>query len=137
LASQYSFQWFRKQDEESDFQTLEEHLREVEDSVNDVFADELSNTDKTPEEIMGEPKQPFHPAPSAIWPFPAAWNNKVEEENLVEKAPYQPGYEDVAVKDDAGLVDEIDAVAHAQEYIQQEEKDITEEMGLEQWNKMI
>lgn len=49
LASQISFQHFRQR-ESWDF---EKNLEEAADAFNDVFADELATTDKTPEEIMG------------------------------------------------------------------------------------
>jgi len=49
LASQISFQNFRER-ERWDF---ERNLEEAADAFNDVFADELANTDKTPDELMG------------------------------------------------------------------------------------
>lgn len=55
LASQISFQNFRDR-ERWDF---ERNLEEAAEAFNDVFADELENTDKTPEELMGQ--QPDKP----------------------------------------------------------------------------
>lgn len=49
LASQISFQSFRDR-ERWDF---ERNLEEAADAFNDVFADELSTTNKTPDELMG------------------------------------------------------------------------------------
>jgi hypothetical protein len=49
LASQISFQHFRDR-ERWDF---ERNLEEAADAFNEVFEDELANTDKTPEELMG------------------------------------------------------------------------------------
>jgi hypothetical protein len=43
LASQYSFQWFRKAKEEEEFDYMEQHFQEVADDLNEVFKDELSN----------------------------------------------------------------------------------------------
>ena len=51
LASQISFQHFRDR-ERWDF---ERNLEEAADAFNEVFEDELANTDKTPEELMGKP----------------------------------------------------------------------------------
>ncbi len=43
LASQYSFQWFRKAREEEEIDYMEKHFQEVADDLNEVFKDELSN----------------------------------------------------------------------------------------------
>ena len=123
LASQYSFQWFRKQEEESEFQTLEEHLREVEDSINDVFADELANTNKTPEEFMGEePKEKLRADPHTVgWMYPKHANI---QDYHVEDA------------DD----EEFDVEAHARTHVpaqEQKETDIVDDIGIDQWNKML
>ena len=123
LASQYSFQWFRKQEEDSEFQTLEEHLREVEESVNDVFADELANTDKTPEELMGEfPKEKLHEDPHPVgWMYP-------KYANLQD---YKVGDADD---------EEFDVEAHARTHVpaqEQKETDIVDDIGIDQWNKML
>jgi len=55
LASQISFQNFRDRDNWN----FERHLEEAADALNDVFADELNSTDKTPEEIMGIKPDPW------------------------------------------------------------------------------
>ena len=65
LASQYSFQWFRKAREEEEEDHMEKHFQEVADSLNEVFADELNNAPKAKIE-------PSYPSPSPLWPFPAA-----------------------------------------------------------------
>ena len=73
LASQYSFQWFRKQEEETP---------------------EIVDTETVPEEL--EPKEetaePFYPTGSPLWPFPAA--NYITEpthtEPIVEHIETQP-----------------------------------------------
>lgn len=65
-----------------------------------------------------QPKESFYPQASALWPFPSTWENKVEE----------PKSED-----------NFDLDAHARSYAPEknEELDIIEEVGVEQWNKMI
>jgi hypothetical protein len=55
LSSQISFQNFRERNR-WDF---ERDLEEAADAFNDVFADELANTDKTSEEIMGYVPDPY------------------------------------------------------------------------------
>jgi hypothetical protein len=76
LASQYSFQWFRKsrEDEETDY--MEKHFQEVADELNEVFANELKEEPKSKSE-------PFYPTGSPLWPFPAA--NYIKEPTHTEK----------------------------------------------------
>lgn len=119
LASQYSFQWFRKQEEEhtegdSPTSTVSEHTPTV--TINEV------------EEPLSDPP---HLAASEHWPFPRATDPRqmdlfetIKYHDKVQEAPYNPGYEDVTVKDQAGL-DESD-------HIEAEKK-----AGLEDWNQMI
>ena len=125
LASQYSFNWFREQEEKD-----EEFDPETE------MASDLYELEKTPEteddfKFLAEEKDlyPETDKPS-LWPFPSAFGKK--EENLfdtikhnekVQEAPYHPGYEDVAVKDDAGMSDE--------------DPKFDEKKPLEEWNEMI
>lgn len=99
LASQYSFQWFRQQEQE----TPEE--------IQETKTEELP---KEENESSG-----FYPPPSDKWPFPRPENDK-----LVEEAPYHPGYEDVTIKDDAGMSDDKPI-------------EVIEDVPLEQWNKLI
>ena len=106
LASQYSFQWFRKDAEEEPSGPEPEY----EDDGFKFLADEK---DLYPEE---SDKKAIWPAFSSMWPFPR--NDMSESKKLVEEAPYHPGYEDVAVKDDAGMNEE-------------------EKNSLDDWNKMI
>lgn len=56
LASQYSFQWFRKQEEDSEADAIEPVSKE---------------TEREPEEETAK-TEPFLPAASSFWPFPAA-----------------------------------------------------------------
>jgi len=117
LASQYSFQWFRKQEE----------ITEGDSPISGVSVDTPTVTTDEPEEI--ERIDPPHLMASPYWPFPVKDNQmdlfeKIKYQDKVQEAPYHPGYEDVTVKDDAGL-DESD-------HIEAEKK-----AGLEEWNQMI
>jgi hypothetical protein len=117
LASQYSFQWFRKQEE----------ITEGDSPISSVSVDTPTVTTDEPEET--ERIDPPHPMASPYWPFPVKDNQmdlfeKIKYQDKVQEAPYHPGYEDVTVKDDAGL-DESD-------HIEAEKK-----AGLEEWNQMI
>jgi hypothetical protein len=77
LASQYSFQWFRKQEEETP---------------------EIVNIEPVPEQPETEPEEesaksePFLPAANSLWPFPAA--NYIQEpthtETIVDPIETQP-----------------------------------------------
>lgn len=77
LASQYSFQWFRKAREDEE-DHMEKHFQEVADSLNEVFADELKEEPKSKSE-------PFYPTGSALWPFPAA--NYIKEPTHTDPVP--------------------------------------------------
>ena len=118
LASQYSFQWFRKQEEhtegDSPISTVSEHTPTV-----------------TTDEVEKPLSDPPHLAASEHWPFPRAINptqmdlfETIKYQDKVQEAPYHPGYEDVTVKDQAGL-DESD-------HIEAEKK-----AGIDDWNQMI
>ncbi len=81
LASQISFQSFRDRERWN----FERDLEEAADAFNDVFADELADTDKTPEELMGVttastiynepiPHHPgTHPYLNQGFQYPAGW----------------------------------------------------------------
>jgi hypothetical protein len=117
LASQYSFQWFRKQEE----------ITEGDSPISSVSVDTPTVTTDEPEEI--ERIDPPHLMASTYWPFPVKDNQmdlfeKIKYQDKVQEAPYHPGYEDVTVKDDAGLDDS--------DHIEAEKK-----AGLEEWNQMI
>ena len=117
LASQYSFQWFRKQEE----------ITEGDSPISGVSVDTPTVTTDEPEEI--ERIDPPHLMASPYWPFPVKDNQmdlfeKIKYQDKVQEAPYHPGYEDVTVKDDAGLDDS--------DHIEAEKK-----AGLEEWNQMI
>ena len=133
LASQYSFNWFRQQEETpQEEKQIEDELESVNEMASDLYEMESA---KDPE--------PFSPPASAFWPFPSKWKKEenifdaIKSEEKVQQAPYHPGYEDVTIKDNAGMDDEFDIKEHARSHIPTEEKDIVEEVGVEQWNKMI
>jgi hypothetical protein len=110
LASQYSFQWFRKQEEETP---------------------EIVDTETVPEETETEPEEEsiqnqFGPAASAYWPFPSSayipapsWGTTpIHTEEVPGETPL------------TALGGDITAT---------EEKPVetVEDLPLEQWNKMI
>lgn len=121
LASQYSFQWFRSQEDEP-----------VEEKNNEEPTD--------PKDPQTEEKEETHlwPQPSLLWPFPSAWKKEedifdvIKNNEKVQEAPYQPGYEDVTVKDNAGMESTLD------DYYADLNKQIEEEKNaLEGWNQML
>ena len=127
LASQYSFQWFRKaEDEEPKYEPDDGPLTE----------DQL---DQIKEEA--DVKESFYHKASALWPFPRVWHNDpdqnvfeaIKQNERVQEAPYHPGYEDVTVKDDAGM-DEIKI-----ETLEPQEKleELEDKSALDEWNQMI
>ena len=119
LASQYSFQWFRKQEDNDQdvnnwFDDRKERAREL-----DKEAEESDNSASS------------WPQASAFWPFPAMWNR--------EEPKYEP--------DDGPLTDEqiqqIQEEANKDlpkgEIITQEQlfENIDDKNALEDWNQMI
>ena len=119
LASQYSFQWFRKQEETT----------EGDSPISSVSVDTPTVTTDEPEEI--ERIDPPHLMASPYWPFPTRPDSNqmdlfenIKYQDKVQEAPYHPGYEDVTVKDDAGLDDS--------DHIEAEKK-----VSLNEWNQMI
>ena len=73
LASQYSFQWFRKAREEEEFDYMEEHFQEVADELNQAFAEEAPKE----ETVSDDPHPPG-------WMF----DKPVEEKSILEQHPY-------------------------------------------------
>ncbi len=127
LASQYSFQWFRKAEDE-------EPKYEPDDGpLTDEQLDQIK-------EEAGVENSFYHKA-SALWPFPRTWHNDpdqnvfeaIKQNERVQEAPYHPGYEDVTVKDDAGM-DEIKI-----ETLEPQEKleELEDKSALDEWNQMI
>jgi hypothetical protein len=118
LASQYSFQWFRKQEEETS---------EI------VDTEPVPEKDPTPEV---EPAQTESwPTATALWPFSsAAYMTKeenifdvIKHNEIVQAAPYHPGYEDVTVKDDAGMEEENSRLEEWNTLIAEAEKAVNQE----------
>ena len=119
LASQYSFQWFRKQEEETP---------------------EIVEAESVPEEPEAEPEPTQSwPEPNPLWPFPsAAYMNReenifdvIKHNEIVQEAPYQPGYEDVTVKDDAGMEEETSKLEEWNTMLAEAEKAVNQERELE------
>jgi len=119
LASQYSFQWFRKQEEETP---------------------EIVEAESVPEEPEAEPElTQSWPEPNPLWPFPSAAYMTREENifdvikhnEIVQEAPYQPGYEDVTVKDDAGMQEETSKLEEWNTMLAEAEKAVNQERELE------
>lgn len=127
LASQYSFQWFRKADDEEPKYELDDGplTKEQLDQVK-----EQSGVDNS-----------FYHKASALWPFPRVWHKDpdqnvfeaIKQNERVQEAPYHPGYEDVTVKDNAGM-DEIKI-----ETLEPQEKleELEDKSALDEWNQMI
>ncbi len=127
LASQYSFQWFRKTDDEEPKYELDDGPL-TEEQLDQVK--EQSGVDNS-----------FYHKASALWPFPRVWHKDpdqnvfeaIKQNERVQEAPYHPGYEDVTVKDDAGM-DEIKI-----ETLEPQEKleELEDKSALDEWNQMI
>ncbi len=113
LASQYSFQWFRKQEEE------EPAPAPIVPTPNDAQNEPKYEPDDGPltDEQVEQIKESADPHPIG-WMYP-------------KHADIQNYQVEDADDEDAEIVE------HARSYIPEEEKDIVEEVGLEQWNKMI
>jgi hypothetical protein len=111
LASQYSFQWFRQAKEEEEFDYMEQHLQEVADDLNEVFAEE------TPKEETAS-NDPHPPG----WMF----DKTAEEKSIVEQHPY--------LNQPFSHFKNLQPIVH-----KPESKLAVEEKAdpLDQWNKMI
>jgi hypothetical protein len=86
LASQYTFAWLKKQKEE------------VPEQAQDQFDLPIDSMYGTSSDV---PVDDDRPIPSFLLK-----KESEQEVNLVDEAPYHPGYEDVAIKDNAGMDDE-------------------------------
>lgn len=133
LASQYSFSWFRQQDEDSPPQVKEEESFSEEPEMASDLAELEQNTTKHD-----------WPVPTSLWPFPSSIGKNeanifevIKQNEKVQEAPYQPGYEDVAIKDDAGM-DSDGTVPHTSniETVNNEPL-FDEKKPLDEWNEMI
>lgn len=120
LASQYSFAWFRQEEEEIHKNTIQDEKNEFteEEMASDIV--ELQRTEEGYNNLQS----------TAVWPFPVHVGTKeknlfevIKDNEKVQEAPYHPGYEDVAVRDDAGLTDD--------------QPKFDEKKPLDEWNEMI
>lgn len=120
LASQYSFQWFRDQDQEKVEEPIEEKIKE-------------EPTNDTTEEV----KDPFYPPSNSFWPFPVRTEPPVEykvedadeeDPKFDEKKPLEEWNEMIAEAERA--VDEEHA---AEEEAIIEEAAETEKAAMRMW----
>jgi hypothetical protein len=121
LASQYSFQWFRKQEDEDD-----------EESVNKWFADgkeRARQLDKEAEELDNSASS--WPQASTFWPFPAMWNR--------EEPKYEPDDGPLTNEQIQQIQEEANKDLPTGETITQEQlfENIDDKHALEDWNQMI
>jgi len=109
LASQYSFSWFRQQEEEP--KSINDFVEQPQEYIQDIkeeMSSDLYELNKV-QDVTDEVEPPKSEYMQSTWPFPSAWRkdetvfDTIKSNEKVQEAPYQPGYEDVAVKDDAGL----------------------------------
>jgi hypothetical protein len=110
LASQYSFQRIREQEDQ--WPTMEEHLQEAADAFNDVFADELANTDKTPEEIMGYPAYEPDDGPltdEQVEQIQEEANRYLPKGDIIAEETLFPEYQVLDEADDEEPAPELDA----------------------------
>ena len=114
LASQYSFQWFRKQEETT----------EGDSPISSVSVDTPTVTTDKPKEI--ERIDPPHLMASPYWPFPVKAGSdqmdlfeNIKYQDKVQEAPY-----DVATNDDAGIESRLEEwntlLAEAEKAVNQE-----------------
>lgn len=122
LASQYSFSWFRQDEEENPpqekLEPAEEEPLDSEEMASDIV--ELQRADQTNNHLQ----------PTSHWPFPVHVGSKeknlfeiIKDNEKVQEAPYHPGYEDVTIKDDAGMAED--------------QPKFDEKKPLDEWNEMI
>jgi hypothetical protein len=121
LASQYSFQWFRKQEDEDD-----------EESVNKWFADgkeRARQLDKEAEELDNSASS--WPQASSFWPFPAMWNR--------EEPKYEPDDGPLTDEQIQQIQEEANKDLPTGETITQEHlfENMDDKNALEDWNQMI
>jgi hypothetical protein len=121
LASQYSFQWFRKQEDEDD-----------EESVNKWFDDRKERArqlDKEAEELDNSASS--WPQASTFWPFPAMWNR--------EEPKYEPDDGPLTDEQVQQIQEEANKNLPTGEIITQEHlfENVDDNNALEDWNQMI
>jgi hypothetical protein len=117
LASQYSFQWFRKQEEET---------TEGDSPISSVSENTPTVTTDEPELEKTERTDPPHLMASPYWPFPVKAGS--DQMDLFEKIKYQDKVQeaphDVATNDDAGIESRLEEwntlLAEAEKAVNQE-----------------
>jgi DNA integrity scanning protein DisA with diadenylate cyclase activity len=119
LASQYSFQWFRKKDEEG----VQEEIPVVLTQADEILTQGVTNSspaDNIPltTEIEEEESQPYYGTPSAFWPFPSAHELQTHTEEVPGETPL------------TALGGDITAT-------EEKPEETVEDLPLDQWNKMI
>ena len=112
LASQYSFQWFRKKEDESVIEEQEVPIQELEEASEEFHEEEKA--------------QPYYGTPSTFWPFPSTTINPV------------PDWGTTPIHTDE-VPSETQPTALGGDITAPEEKqeEVVEGIPLEQWNKMI
>jgi len=112
LASQYSFQWFRKKEDESVIEEQEVPIQELEEA-SEEFHDE-------------EKAQPYYGTPSTFWPFPSATINPAPDwgKTLIHTDEVPSETQPTALGGDITAPEE-------------KQEEVVEGIPLEQWNKMI
>ena len=121
LASQYSFQWFRKQDEEDPVLDVpptviaqnEPKYEQDDGPLTDDQIEQIKETVATDQKL-------------SIDPHPVGW-----------MYPKHANIQDYRVGDADD--EEFDVIEHARTHVpeKEEEVDIVEEVGVEQWNRML
>ena len=118
LASQYSFTWFREQEEKGDKDPDPDVSDDTETLNEEEMASDLHELNNMPEPDITETKYK-----TSLWPFPTphfVWKEEIksEENSPVEQTEIEPKEEnkDIPTNDDL---------------------DIDEKSALDEWNKMI
>ena len=121
LASQYSFQWFRKQDEEDP--VLDVPPTVIAQNEPKYEQDDGPSTDDQIEQIK---ETVATDQKLSIDPHPVGW-----------MYPKHANIQDYRVGDADD--EEFDVIEHARTHVpeKEEEVDIVEEVGVEQWNRML
>jgi len=117
LASQYSFQWFRKKDEEDTMRDEYDFSNAVQ---NPLVPEPVSINDIVPQEYIPEEEikpEPFVPD-STLWPFPSAHELQTHTEEVPGETPL------------TALGGDITAT-------EEKPEETVEDLPLDQWNKMI
>lgn len=126
LASQYSFQWFRKQEEEDDEAAVKEWFEKGKERARELDKQAAEQAEEQVEE-----KKSFWPTANKLWPFPAREETPKVEETL-EVHP-----DEGAVEEEPHVVGWKMGLAQAPETPKVEEPVVEEKNPIDQWNEMI